>query len=174
MTLGMLKLMTEFPACKALTKEKIKKGWSSTKIAMLLRVRFNRKRAGSARIDEHFIGKLERGEVYAPDTLRSQIASILGLTEKQTFPEYMIACQKLREERIGREWTQSYVALRAREAEGRKLRDAEISAYERGSKYCHLGARQTISRIFNMPESELFPEYQDVGNSQADDAIDLC
>jgi hypothetical protein len=158
-----------FPACKTL-QEQIKtknKGskikWSLGRIATILRMRYNRQRVRIAPghtepVNEEFFKKAVAGEVFIPDTLRSQIANILELTERETFPEYMIECKTLRGKREDKGWNQGDLARRI---EGRKIRAAEISAFECGSRYCHEGTRAAIAAAFGESASEVFPEYEE-------------
>jgi len=163
----MLVADSPFPACKTLQaqiKTKNKEGaikWSLGRVATILRMRYSRQkvRLGQGQtmpINEAFFHSAIAGEVFLPDTLRGQIAKILDLSERETFPEYMIECATLRQKREAREWTQRDLA---RKVKDRKLRDAEISAFERGSRFCHEGAREAIAAAFGEPVSEIFPEY---------------
>jgi hypothetical protein len=164
-----------FPKCQTLYKEIIKKTdgarkWTPAKVAMLLRVRFNRERirvdGGTELVDEAFIRRLMTGQSYAPDTLRSQIANILGIRQKDAFPEYLVACATLKREREKRQWTQREVAQRVRRHR-RKLRDNEVSSFECGSRYCHPETRAILAKVFELDEQELFPEYYVEGGDAA-------
>lgn len=129
---------------------------------MLLRVRFNRNniRGRDGLVDVESLGPLlRRGEVFAPDTLRNQIASVLGEPQAVVFPEYLIACKTLRSRRLEMGLSQEQVAARARRYH-RRLRASEISTYENGRRYAHKGTRDAIARGLGLPEPELFPEYQ--------------
>lgn len=157
-----------YPRCQRLSEEIVKKSdgngkpWNADKVAMLLRVRFNRtvvrSPGGTEQVTGEYIRRLFSGKSYAPDTLRAQIASILGVRHKDAFPEYLIACETLKAEREKRGWTQAHVAKELRRR-GRKVRDAEISSFECGGKYCHPETREKIARVFEMDDRDLFPEY---------------
>ncbi|MFH7241781.1 MAG: hypothetical protein ACHWZW_02920 [Spirulina sp.] len=131
---------------------------------MLLHVRFQRRyiRSGGRQIaiDARLINQAKRGEVLLPDTLRANIATVLSSSLKQIFPEYAIACLTMRDERIGRGWTQAEVAEKCRRNHYRRnMRDAEISALERGNKFAHQPTRAVLAKVFGMTEYDLFPEF---------------
>jgi hypothetical protein len=130
---------------------------------MLLRVRFNRTmirgESGLVMVDDSLGPMLRRGEIFVPDTLRNQIASVLGLPHAETFPEYLIPCSTLRSRREALGFTQEEVADLARRYH-RRLRGTEISGFENGRRYAHPGTRKAIAKGLGIAEPELFPEYQ--------------
>ena len=156
-------LPEKYPVCDRLKELLKSKGWDSQKLVMLLHLRFQRKYIqadGRVPVDERLINQAKRGEILLPDTLRANITAIMGGTQKDVFPEYAIACDRLRQERANRGWTQREVADRCKKL-GRRMRPHEISALECGSKYPHESTRQVIAKVFEMSEVELFPEFFD-------------
>lgn len=135
----------------ATLRRKIKeKGWTAAKVAMLLRVRYRRK------IDDTDLQSFIRGRKFCPDTLRSQIATVLGQKEKEVFPEYLKPQLALRSARIARGWSQADLA-RQMQRLGRRTRSTEISCYERGTKFCHPQTRKLLSQILRIAIDDLFP-----------------
>lgn len=109
-------------------------------------------------INGDLIQRATEGEVFLPDTLRGQIAAVLELPTKDVFPEYAVECQRLREKRTARGWTQAHVAELAQKL-GRGMRDRDISSLECGSRYAHSSTRALLAQVFELPEHELFPEF---------------
>lgn len=143
-------------------------------MTMLLGIRFGRKsvrlNGRMVPVNSAYLVKASKGLKPVPDTLRATIAKTLGLSQKEVFPEYAIVAKRLRQEREARQLTQRDVAALCQELGRRRIRDAEISALECGTRYAHEGTRQLLAEVFKMPEAELFPEYQFTQESHAANA----
>lgn len=149
------------PRCDRLATILQKRHLSSDRLADQVRQTYNRQfvRIGEqVPIDGDLLQRATEGDVFLPDTLRGQIATVLELPAKDVFPEYAVECQRLRQERFARGWTQAQVADRVQKL-GRGMRDRDISSLECGNRYAHEGTRRAIALVFEMPEAELFPEF---------------
>ena len=150
-----------YPKCEALKQAIAQKEWTPAKLAKEVSDRYGTKRANGSPFDGFYIQGLITGDEYAPDSLREKIARVLGQKVKVTFPEYLIECRMLALVREGENILQSDLAEQASEYAFKIIRSLDISAYERGHRFCHPDTREAIAKALNLPVNELFPEYAD-------------
>jgi hypothetical protein len=150
-----------YPCCKTLKAAIAKKKWTNADLVQKVARRFNRSRANKVAFNADYIAQLIKGEQYIPDTLRGQIATVLNQSVKSLFPEYLIECQTLQKIRLGEDMTQAELAEIAKEYAFKLIRPFDISAYERGHRFCHPDTRDAIAKSLGLTTDEVFPEYAD-------------
>jgi len=155
--------MPLIPKCVTLASLLEQQGMTPDELTKEVSSRYQRstiRSGGEMPFDGSVIEGAIAGEILLPDTLRAQITKTLEGGAKTVFPEYAIACARLREERVKRGWTQAQVATLCQN-KGSSFRDTEISALERGNKFAHTKARALLAEVFGLPEPELFPEFHE-------------
>jgi hypothetical protein len=150
-----------YPPCLALQAALDRKQMTPAELAQQLRDRFHRKRADKQELNGFYIQGLITGQAYAPDTLRGLVAQILEQTVKSTFPEYLIECHTLR--KLRGDMSLSELSAKAGDRAFKTIRNADISAYECGHRYCHADTRAAIAAALDLSVAEVFPEYQAFG-----------
>ena len=150
------------PRCDRLSKLLRQRHLSGDRLAQTVRERYQRRfvRVGEqVPIDGDLLQRAMEGDVFLPDTLRGQIAAVLKVPAREVFPEYAVACHRLREVRTEKGLTQAQLAAMV---QGQRMTDKDISSLECGGRFAHPGTRRAIANAIGLSEEALFPEFFEV------------